>query len=152
MRLVFAAAFVLATVWWAPPTYAFITQRCRAADAILSHDTPKAPADWLVEQEISGRVFAPMDWADYLIWRTGGAVQPLVFSHVHLTSPELWQNFLVIRNASDGWPAVVKRYRLDYFVLSRQRNQKLAKAVSIHPRCHVLHVDRQGSIVRANHK
>jgi hypothetical protein len=143
MRLAFAAAIVLATLWWAPPTYAFITRRSRPAEAILSHDTPKALADWLVEQRISGRTFAPMDWADYLIWRTHGALEPLVFSHVHLTEPNLWNDFRLIRNASDGWREAVGRHGLQYLVLSRNRNRQLVALTSDQPGFEHLYEDSQ---------
>jgi hypothetical protein len=148
MRFVLTAGMMLATVWWAPPTYALMTSRPRPPAAILSHDTPAALADWIVRERISGRTFAPIDWADYLIWRTRGAVEPLVFSHVHLTEPDVWRDFLLIRSAADGWPDVADRHGLDYLVLSRDRNRPLVASASGHPRCEVLHVDSQGLLVR----
>jgi hypothetical protein len=147
MRLAIAGAIVLATVWWAPPTYSLITGRARPAEAILSNDTPKALADWIEEQRVSGPMFAPMDWADYLIWRTHGAVEPLVFSHVHLTEPDLWSDFRRIRGADAGWREAVDRHGLQYLVLSRDRNGQLAALTSREPGFERLYEDPQALLM-----
>ena len=53
---------------------------------------------------MAGRIVAPMDWADYLIWRTGGAVEPMVYSHVHLSGPNFGRIFSTSNRASPaGW-------------------------------------------------
>jgi len=125
-RLLLTLAAIGLTIWLAPPTHALCTGRARDAERILSTDTPKALADWMCQAKIHGRLYAPMDWADYLIWRTAGAVQPLAHSHVHLISPSVWQDFLAIDRAEPTWPAIAARHRLDYLVVSRRRHARLA--------------------------
>lgn len=129
-RLLLTLAAIGLTVWLAPPTHALCTGHARDAERILSTDTPKALADWMCQEKIHGRLYAPMDWADYLIWRTAGAVQPLVHSHVHLVSPSVWQDFLAIDRGVENWPTIAARHGLDYLVVSRRRHAKLARSAA----------------------
>ena len=147
-RMLLAAAVIFATLWWSPPSFGLITGRRREEPSVLSTETPCAVAGEMVRQEIAGRTFAPMDWADYLVWRTGEAVEPLVHSHVHLSSPRLWSDFRTIRTGGPGWLGVADRYGLQYLVISRERNRRLAESAVGQPRCRVLYEDRQALLVR----
>jgi type IV secretory pathway VirB2 component (pilin) len=147
-RMMLAGACVFTTLWWAPPTHALLTGRGRGDQAVLSKDTPQHLADQLVAHRIGGRIYAPMDWADYLVWRTEGAVEPLVYSHVHLIGPDVWEDFRRLDSGGSEWLGIADRYELDYLVVSPARSPKLAAAVAGHPRCKVLVADRQGALVR----
>jgi len=146
-RTLLAGACVFATVWWSPPTYALLTGRCRAAEAVLSHGTPQGLAEELVRRGAAGRMFAPMDWADYLVWRTGGAVEPMVYSHVHLTGREVWRDFLHVRGGGSDWLEVADRHGLDYLVIDPARNDRLLALAAASRRCRVLYEDPQGVLV-----
>lgn len=146
-RALLAGACVFATLWWSPPSYALLTGRCRAGEAILSEGTPEGLAEQLVVGQVSGRLYAPMDWADYLIWRTGGAVEPMVYSHVHLTGEALWHDFLGIDSGSAAWREIADRYNLRYLVIDRARGGRLARRVAADPGCRVLASDAQGVLV-----
>ena len=118
-RTLLAAAVVFVTVMWSPPGFALLTGRHRPESSVFSPDTPYLIAEELVSQGITGRIVAPMDWADYLIWRSGGAVESMVYTHVHLSSPELWNDFLHIESGEAGWLELADRYGLRYVVVSR---------------------------------
>ena len=62
--------------------------------------------------------------------------------------PELWNDFLLLRGGGQRWLDVADRYGLDYLVISRRRNRRLAAAAARHPRCRVLYEDRQGLLVQ----
>ena len=147
-RLLLAAACLLATFWWAPPTYALVTGRSRESGAILSRNTPEELAEQLVRQKIRGRFYAPMDWADYLVWQTDGAVEPLVYSHVHLTGEALWSDYRRIESGSTDWLALADRHGLEYLILSPDRCGRLADRALRSPRCQLLYKDRQSMLVR----
>jgi len=146
-RTLLVVAIVFATVLWSPPTFGLITGRCRPEESILSTDTPREMAEQVARRHLTGRIFTPMDWADYLLWRNPGAIEPLVYSHVHLTSPELWQDFLLIRRGDERWLRVADHYGLKYLVTSRARNRRLAESAARQTRCRVLHDDRQGLLI-----
>ena len=146
-RTLLAGACVFSTAWWSPPTYALLSGRGRAAEAVLSHDTPQRLAEQLVRHRITGRIYAPMDWADYLIWRTGGAVEPMVYSHVHLTGRDAWRDFLHVRGGGSAWRDVADRYGLGYLVIDPARNERLLALVAGDGRCRVLYDDPQGVLV-----
>jgi hypothetical protein len=88
-----------------------------------------------------------MDWADYLIWRTGGAVEPLVYTHVHLSGPNLWEDFLHVQSAEAGWLELVDRYGLRYLVVSRARQPGQQLAIAREPRCRIRYEDPQALLV-----
>ncbi len=146
-RTLLAAAVIFATFWWSPPAFGLISGRARPAERVLSADTPQAVSDEFTRRQLTGRFFSPIDWADYLIWRNPDGLEPLVYSHVHLTSSELWHDFLGISRGSRQWLEVADHYRLDYLVLSRQRNRRLVELALQEPRCRVLYEDRQALLI-----
>ncbi len=146
-RTLMACAAVLITLWWAPPTNAILSGQTRSNSAVLSRDTPEGLADELAARGIRGRIYAPMDWADYLIWRSGGDVQPLVYSHVHLIGADVWRDFLALDAGADDWLAIADRHGLEHLVVATARSPRLAAAVASNPRCRVLYRDRQGMVV-----
>ena len=149
-RTLLAVAVVFATLWWSPPTFALLSGRLRAEQQVLSTDTPRGVALEIARRKLSGRIFAPMDWADYLMWRNPGRIEPLVYSHVHLTGPRLWQDFRDLGRGSPRWLALVDRYGLDYLVLSPARNARLLEAVKREPRCRLVYEDRQAFLVKVD--
>lgn len=152
-RLLFALVTIGLTLWWSPPTHALCTGRSRDPRQVLSTGTPKELADWMCLRRIHGRIFAPMDWADYLIWRTDGAIEPLVYSHVHLISSQVWQDFLEIDQGSPSWSAIAERHGLRYLIASRRRNTPLIRNAARSHRCQVQHETRQALLLQIlNHK
>jgi hypothetical protein len=124
-----------------------LTGRHRPDASVFSPDTPYLVAEELVSWGITGRIVAPMDWADYLIWRTGGAVEPMVYSHVHLIGPDLWDDFRHIESGKAGWLELADRYGLRYAVLSRARQSGLQRALAEEPRCRLRYEDQQALLV-----
>ena len=147
-RTLLAAAVIFATFWWSPPAFGLICGSSRPAERVLSVDTPRAVSDEVGRRQLTGRFLSPMDWADYLIWRNPDGLEPLVYSHVHLTGPEVWHDFLRINRGSRQWLEVADHYRLDYLVLSRQRNRRLVELALRQPRCRVLYEDAQALLIK----
>ncbi len=146
-RMLYAATIVFLTLWWSPSTFGLVTGHRRPAESVLSSGTPHLVSEWIREAGISGRIFAPMDWADYLIYHTDAAVQPLIFSHVHLTHPDVMRDHVHISTATDTWLEIVDKHEIDYLVLDRARNAKLARLAMASPRCRLLYEDGQGLLL-----
>ncbi|MHC4399327.1 MAG: hypothetical protein ACYTG0_06585 [Planctomycetota bacterium] len=147
-RTCLAAVAVFLTLWWLPGGFGLFTGRSRPEASIVSTGTPRALADQARKLGITGRMFAPLDWADYLVFKSGARVQPLVTSNVHMIRPAVWQDFLRIRSAGDGWLDSADRHGLEYLAIDRGRNRRLAAVIGQHPRCVVLYEDPQGLLVR----
>ncbi|MGD0898710.1 MAG: hypothetical protein ABR915_12810 [Thermoguttaceae bacterium] len=146
-RTLLVAVLVVLTATWSPSSSAVLGGRHRPNPSVFSPDTPYLVAEELASRGITGRIVAPMDWADYLIWRTGGAVEPLVYTHVHLSGPNLWEDFLHVQSAEAGWLELVDRYGLRYLVVSRARQPGQQLAIAREPRCRIRYEDPQALLV-----
>jgi hypothetical protein len=146
-RLLYGAIVVFLALWWSPSTFGLMTGHQRGAESILSSGTPLKMAGEIRERGLAGRIFTPMDWADYIIFQTDQAVRPLVYTHVHLTHPSVWRDYKRIYTAGEDWLEVVDKHEIDYLLLDRRRNGKLAAAAAASPRCRVLYEDRQGLLL-----
>lgn len=129
MRAAIAMAFVFMAVLVAPPSQGLLSDRPRGIGPLTSSETPHYVADELERLNLRGNLFAPMDWADYLIWRTHGAVRPLVYSHVHLAVPQAWKDYQAIAMGDPAWRKLAEKNQLRYVIASRQRNPGLARQI-----------------------
>lgn len=83
---------------------------------IVSPQTPIRAAEYLHDQPPAGPVFNAMEFGDYLVWKNVPGV--FVTSHVHLVPPDVWQHFIIILTADDGWADLLARYRVNTAVLN----------------------------------
>jgi len=142
-----AVAVVFVAIVWSPPAHSLLTVHPRGLGVAASPDTPLHVAEALEEHIVTGPIFAPMDWADYLLWRNGGHVRPLVFTHVHLFPQAIWSDFLELSRGGAAWLDVIDYYGLEYLVLDRERNRNLHMLAILNPRCRVLYQDQQAVLV-----
>lgn len=129
MRTVLAMGFVFMTAVVAPPSFSFVTGASRGEAQILSTETPLYVADEAVRRNLSGTIAAPMDWADYLIWKTDGRLKPLVYSHVHLTEEQTWKDYEALYRGHENWLDILHQHNLQFVLIARQRSPQLAKLV-----------------------
>ena len=146
-RLIYGAIAVFLAIWWSPATFGLMTGHRRAEESILASGTPHTIACRFRELELSGRIFTPMDWADYIIFQTDQAARPLVFTHVHLAHPSVWRDYKHVFAAGEAWLEIVDKHEIDYLVLDRKRNGKLARLAAASPRCRVIYEDGQGVLL-----
>ena len=148
MRTLYALSCISVALCWSPPSSSLISGKPRGLREITSSDTPLYAADQMVWRELGGNTFCPLDWGDYLIWRTQGAIKPMVFSHVHLVQPQIWQDYLLLNQGDRSWLRLADKYELDFLILSRERNQTLVRDVQRLSRAAVIYQDEQSLIVR----
>jgi hypothetical protein len=151
MRTAIAMGFVFMCLLLAPPSQSLVSGRQRGVDGTTSSDTPIFVAERLAEQRMSGRIFAPLDWADYLVWRNGDRIKPLIYSHVHLVHPETFYEYQRIAAADPAWLQLAQENRLKYLVISRNRNAALLHQVLLarnaaDPPIRVVYQDQQAVI------
>jgi hypothetical protein len=138
MRALLALGFVFFTVVVSPPTYSLLAGQPRGEGQVLVRMTPIYLADEIVRRGLSGTLAAPLDWADFLVFKSAERLQPMVDSHVHLTDEATWRDYETIFRGLPEWPAILQQRGIRYLALSRQRFPQLARAV--------LQADREGRL------
>lgn len=136
MRTLIAIGFVFMITILAPPSYSLVAGKSRGPAENLVTDTPIYIADEVTRRNLAGTFASPMDWADYLIWQTHGELKPLVYSHVHLTNKQTWDEYVKIFSGDPSWLARLQQSNTRFLVVSKARNKELLK--------HVIMADRNG--------
>jgi hypothetical protein len=134
MRTLMAMGVVFMTALLAPPSFALISGQARGDGPIMVTDTPLYLADDVARRDLAGNIAAPMDWADYLVWKTDGRLKPLVYSHVHLTDAQTWDDHRAIFQGDPAWMAKLREHSMNYVAASRKRNPELTKAIMVDAR------------------
>jgi hypothetical protein len=148
MRTLLALSVVFFAFVTAPPTYSLVSGKSRGIAAISVKEAPIHVADEVVRRKLIGNVAAPMDWADYLSWQTHGQLKPLVYSHVHLTDSETWNDYVGIFTGGSDWLTILRRRNMQYLVVHRQQTPELTKRVvlddrSAEPGVRILYQDQR---------
>jgi hypothetical protein len=146
-RTLIALLMAFLALVWGPPTYSLIVGQPRSEAVLADRDTPVFVADEIARRGLEGRIFAPMDWADYLVFKTHGAVQPLVHSHVHLVSAGAWDDYQALAEAGAGWLQIIDHYNLKYLVVRRTSRLGMSKYVWGNPRCRIIYQDQQAILM-----
>jgi hypothetical protein len=129
MRTVLAMGFVFMLAIVSPPSFSIVSGHGRGEGPIMVTDTPLYVADELVRRNLSGTIAAPMDWADFLVWKTDGRIKPLVHSHVHLTEINTWRDYELIYRGDGEWLSTLRRQNMQYVLVARSRYPQLARAI-----------------------
>ncbi|HUE72610.1 MAG TPA: hypothetical protein VMP01_17120 [Pirellulaceae bacterium] len=134
MRTLIAMGCVFATAILAPPTYSLVTGNARGEVPVASRETPVHLADQIERLNLSGKVAAPMDWADYLIYTSQGRLKPLIYGHIHLSRVETFEDYRRIFRGEETWLRTLQNHDVRYLLVSRERFGQLAKLVSAESR------------------
>jgi hypothetical protein len=153
MRTVIALGFVFMTLLMSPPTNRLILGHPRGVAAAASPETPIYIADEINRRNLQGTFYAPLDWADYIIWSQPEGLRPLVYSHVHQASPAAWQAQQELSAGSPDWLKIADEQALRYLVISKEKNRPLAGQVMRYSRekqsrAIVLYQDQRSLLVR----
>lgn len=131
MRTLMAMSFVFATAIFAPPSYSLVTGVARAEGAVCGPSTPIYLADEVCRRELSGNIAAPLDWADFLLWKRGDSLKPMAYGHIHLISKEVFADYREIFQGKPTWQAILRERGIKYLAAGRQSSRDLVKQVLI---------------------
>jgi hypothetical protein len=134
MRTLLAMGFVFMTILMAPPTYSLVSGRFRGEGLILVTDTPLYTTDEVLRRGLTGNIATPLDWADFLIWKSSGKLKPLVHSHIHLTEVATWRDYQSIFGADQFWLDSLRSREMQYVLVPRRQYPTLAKNIIIEDR------------------
>lgn len=131
MRTLMAMSFVFATAIFAPPSYSLVTGVARAEGAVCGPSTPIYLADEVCRRELSGTIVAPLDWADFLLWKRGDELKPMAYGHIHLISKEVFADYREIFQGKPTWQEILRERGIKYLAAGRQSSRELVKQVLI---------------------
>lgn len=114
----------------------------------FSPGTPRSAAAELERAGLAGRVYAPMEWSDYLMWTSRGRAQPLVNSHVHLIDPQVWRDYRAIGRGHASWKQLLVRHGVRALVLDPRAQSDLLALVAADPEFSLAYRDGQSAIYR----
>jgi hypothetical protein len=87
---------------------------------------PVAAIDWMLENNLHGRVFNEYNWGGYLIWRTQ-ELPVFVDGRTDLFGDQIMGEWLTIVQAGEGWRENLDQWRVDFVLVDPGR--PLAKAL-----------------------
>jgi hypothetical protein len=77
-----------------------------------------------------------------LVQNSDTRVQPLVYSHVHLLTQQVWHDYLAIAAGEPEWLELVDRHGLEYLAVRRQAQFDLYVAAVYERRCRIVYQDQ----------
>ncbi|MEX1223993.1 MAG: hypothetical protein WEA31_05535, partial [Pirellulales bacterium] len=145
VRTLIAVAAIFLALVWAPGSHAVLADRPLTVARAANSETPILLAEELNNRQFTGKVFAPLAWADYLLFSSEGRLRPLVYSHVHLIDPGAWSDYRQIDGGAAGWLGIADRAELRYLILPRR--DETARLIVSHPRTVIRYQDQQSLVV-----
>src|SRR5262245_47678145 len=86
--------------------------------ALLDAHTPVGAATFIAGRNLTGRIFHPQIFGDYLIWRLWPAQRSFVDGRVHVFDLEfIRQNSILLRDSH--WEDLLRRWDIQYMLLSK---------------------------------
>ena len=149
MRTLLAMGVVFMAAIFAPPSYSLIMGRVRGEVPITVTETPVYVADEALRRNLSGNFAAPMDWADYLTWKSNARLRPMIYGHIHLATLQTFQDYQKIFAGDEHWLHLLENQNIRYLFLSKERNKELAQRVLLEnrsggSRVAILYQDQRG--------
>ena len=95
---------------------------------LLSSETPVLATQFLLEENLPGRLFNSMSFGSYLIWAAYPKYQVFTDSRIELFPEDVWLDYLKISNAEGNWEELLGSYGVNTLLLSPIEQPALVKA------------------------
>lgn len=95
-----------------------------------SVNTPIQAVDVLTKQSPIGNVFTHFSYASYLTYQTNAATKIFMDTRFELYSDQVFEDFLIINAAKTGWEDVASKYKIDHWLLSKEKQPDLINALN----------------------
>jgi len=82
--------------------------------------TPIGAANYIAEHGLTGHIFHPQDYGDYLIWRLWPQQRSFIDGRVHLYPLEFVQDYVLVLH-DDQWESRLAKYDIRYLLLPKER-------------------------------
>ena len=134
MRTLLACGVTFMAAIFAPPTYSLVSGVGRGEVPITVSETPVYIAAEAERRQLSGNFAAPMDWSDYLIWKSHARLKPMIYGHIHLAKMETFQDYQRVFTGDELWLQILANQKVRYLFVSKDRNKELTNRVLIEER------------------
>jgi hypothetical protein len=119
VALAMSTGIVISLPWISPFVY---------GKPLWEPETPVGVMDFIEEEEITGTIFHPQAYGDYLIWRLWPRQRSFVDGRVHIFGGELVEDYIRVFHDT-CWETRLARYDIEYLLL---RSEGLEDKASNH--------------------
>jgi hypothetical protein len=119
LAFIAAAMLIVYSPWVAPSLY---------KTHLIDPQTPVKAIDYIEQHSLSGHIFHPQVYGDYLIWRLYPKQKSYFDGRVHLFGEDFINDSLRAFYDS-GWESKVARYGIQYLMLSKDPGEEGCKAL-----------------------
>ena len=92
---------------------------------LIEEGTPVGAMDYIAEQHLTGNIFHPQAYGDYLIWRLWPQQRSFLDGRVHLYSSSLVQDYILVFH-DQNWESRLSKYDIQYLLLPKDdQNSKV---------------------------
>ncbi len=149
----FAVSLICVMVLWcafalAPISQDFFGGAPRRAEHVLGREAPRGAAEYLRSQPSPGLVFAPRQWADWLVGDGSPGVQVYMTSNVQWVPRRVWSDYTRIARAESGWERALDRYAVSTLIVPKKHQDSLREAVQESTKWNVVFEDDAAIIAR----
>jgi hypothetical protein len=113
---------------------------------LISVETPVAATEYLLNENLPGRLFHAISFGSYLIWAAYPEYQVFVDPRIELYPPEIWGDYLLISNAQGNWQEKLKSYGVNTLMLSPQEQPVLMAEIKQSPQWRMVYEDSAATI------
>jgi hypothetical protein len=134
MRTLLGMGVVFMAAIFAPPSYSLVTGHSRGEVPITVTETPVYITDEAIRRNLAGNFAAPTDWSDYLVFKTGARLKPMIYGHIHLAKLETFEDYQKVFNGDELWLQILSNQKVRYLFVSKERHKELAGRVLLEDR------------------
>lgn len=135
-KTLLAAMGVVVLLLWSAPAQWFVWGDRPVGTQLVHPSTPVRAAAYLKKQytehpELSRCIYTSETSGEFLFWdlRLDPPVRPMCYTHVHLLTPEHWQECLRVKNGDPEWEEILDRHRAAFLVFEPDLHTVLTSKV-----------------------
>jgi hypothetical protein len=132
-KTIFAAMAVVAVMLWSMPAQWLVWGDKPVGTQRVNPLTPVRASAYLKKQydeqpDLRRVVFTTETSGEFLLWdlRPEPPVRVFCYTHVHLLTPEHWQEFLRVKNGDSEWEQILDRHCVAFVVIEPEQHTRLA--------------------------
>lgn len=114
--------------------------------SVIAFETPVKATEYLLDNQVEGRLFNDMGFGSYLIWKAQPEYSVFADPRIELYTSEIWEDYIVIINALPGWEDYLERYEVDLLMLNPVHQPKLIEAAEESENWVLLYADEAAKI------
>ena len=108
---------------------------------------PAAAADFVATLPEGARLFHYQQWSGYLAWRLWPRQQPMLDGRVEAHPGSVWADYTAVEQGVTTWESILDRYGVEYLVLDRTAQGRLAALAEQSGRWTPLYRDRTAVVL-----